>query len=320
MESLANLESFVRSAETGSFSGAARRLGLTPAAISRNVATLERHLGVRLFQRSTRKVTLTEAGERFLASIGEPLERLQSAIADTSSDRDAPSGVVKVSVSPTLGVEHVLPLLPRFRALHPAIRMDWQLSNRPVDLVAEGFDAAIGGGFELAAGVVARTLAPAHLIAVASPAYVAKHEMPDDPEGLAALEGIAMRSSRTGRLRTWTMRDERGREAVARIDPSLVLDDAGAMCRVAALGLGVALVAVPDALPYLERGALVRVLPRWWADAGNISIYYASRTLLPAKTRAFVAFVREAFARERLAERFSQSASRPRPKRKKLRT
>src|SRR5258707_10144516 len=106
METLANLESFVRSAETGGFSAAARRLALTPAAVSRNVAMLERNLGVRLFHRSTRKLTLTEAGERFLEAIGGNLDGLQAAIAGVANDRGEPAGVLKVSMSLTFGIDH----------------------------------------------------------------------------------------------------------------------------------------------------------------------------------------------------------------------
>src|SRR6266446_5987649 len=149
METLANLESFVRSAESGSFSTAARRLSLTPAAISRNVATLERNLGTRLFHRSTRKLTLTEAGELFLQQIGNNLEGLQDAISAMLADKGEPAGVLKVSVSLILGLSYIMPLLPEFLGRYPRIRPDWQFDNRQVDLIAEGFDAAIGGGFEL---------------------------------------------------------------------------------------------------------------------------------------------------------------------------
>src|SRR5205814_10048839 len=106
METLANLESFVRSAETGGFSGAARRLALAPAAVSRNVATLERNLGVRLFQRSTRKLTLTEAGERFFHAIRNNLDELQASIASVATDRGEPAGVLKISMGMTFGVEY----------------------------------------------------------------------------------------------------------------------------------------------------------------------------------------------------------------------
>lgn len=307
METLANLESFVRSAEHGGFSLAARQLGLTPAAVSRNVAILERNLGVRLFHRSTRKLTLTEAGERFLQSVRGNLEGLQAAIADVASERGEPSGVLKVSTALNFGIEYVLPLAPTLLARHPGIRIDWHFESRQVDLIAEGFDAAIGGGFELSPGVVSRPLAPAHIIAVASPGYMEGRSKPNDPGGLRELDGIVMRSARTGRVRAWTMRNAAGHEQPAELREHLVFNDPAAMTRAALLGLGVTLVAVPDALPHLESGALVRLAPKWYADAGPISLYYASRTLLPAKTRVFVDHVVDAFQRERLAERFAGS-------------
>ena len=130
METLANLESFVRSAEAGSFSVAARRLSLTPAAVSRNVAILERNLGVRLFQRTTRKLTLTEAGERFLLAMQDHLQGLQAAIADAATDRGEPAGVLKVSMGLTFGADYILPLLPGFLARYPNIRPDWRFETR----------------------------------------------------------------------------------------------------------------------------------------------------------------------------------------------
>ena len=307
METLANLESFVRSAESRSFSEAARRLALTPAAVSRNVAMLERNLGVRLFQRSTRKLTLTEAGERFLASIGGNLDALQSAIAALADHSGAPAGPLKVSMSPTFGVEHILPLLPAFLERYPLVRPDWYFENRPVDLIAEGYDAAIGGGFELSPGVVSRPLAPIHLVAVASPAFMAGRQPPTDPAGLAALSGILMRSSATGRLRQWVMRDAAGAAMPAAQLESVLVNDPTAMRAAALMGLGVTLLAVPDVLPQLERGELVRLLPRWYVDAGAISIYYATRSQMPAKTRVFIDFVAETFERHQLARRFAGS-------------
>jgi DNA-binding transcriptional LysR family regulator len=307
METLANLESFARSAETGSFSAAARRLALTPAAVSRNVALLERNLGVRLFQRSTRKLTLTEAGERFLVEIGGNLDALQAAIASVSTDRSEPAGVLKVSMAPTFGITYVMPLLPAFLARYPMVRPDWYFENRQVDLIAEGYDAALGGAFDLAPGVVARALAPAHLVAVASPAYMAGRVPPADPGDLVELDGIVLRSSRTGRLRQRTMRDAAGGEMHARLSETIIVNDPAAMREAAILGLGVALLSVSDVLSSIERGELIRLLPRWYADAGAISIYYATRALLPTKTRVFVDFVVEAFERERLAQRFAGS-------------
>ncbi|CAN7483088.1 LysR family transcriptional regulator [Neorhizobium tomejilense] len=307
MESLANLESFMRSAELGGFSAAARRLALTPAAVSRNVAMLERNLGTRLFQRSTRRLTLTEAGERFLSEISDHVGALQAAIAGASSESAEPAGVLKVSMSPHFGTGYILPLLPEFMARYPLIRPDWSFENRQVDLIAEGYDAAIGGGFELTPGAVARVLAPAHIVLVASPAYVKDRPIPAHPADLANLDGIHMRSSNTGRIRQWVMRNASGDEVPVALREKMVLNDPAAIAHAASLGLGVAMIAMPDALSYMESGTLVRLLPDWYADIGPISIYYASKTLLPAKTRVFVDFVVEHFRKERLAERFAGS-------------
>lgn len=297
MESLANLESFARSAQTGSFSAAARLLALTPAAVSRNVAMLERNLGVRLFQRSTRKLSLTEAGESFLAGIGGNLEALQAAINAVSSDRGEPAGVLKVSLAPTFGIGHILPLLPAFLERYPLIRPEWHFENRPVDLIAEGYDAAIGGGFALTPGVVSRTLAAAHVVAVASPAYLARHAAPAHPADLPRHTGIVMRGSRTGRIRHWLMQDGAGNQASAALSENIVLNDPAAMREAAMLGLGVTLLVLPDVIAHLRRGELIRLLPDWHADAGPISLYYPSRTLMPAKSRVFIDFVVEAFQR-----------------------
>ncbi|WP_105403054.1 LysR family transcriptional regulator [Neorhizobium sp. T7_12] len=307
MESLANLESFMRSAELGGFSAAARRLALTPAAVSRNVAMLERNLGTRLFQRSTRRLTLTEAGERFLSEISDHVGALQAAIAGASSESAEPAGVLKVSMSPHFGTGYILPLLPEFMARYPLIRPDWSFENRQVDLIAEGYDAAIGGGFELTPGAVARVLAPAHIVLVASPAYVKDRPIPAHPADLANLDGIHMRSSNTGRIRQWVMRNASGDEVPVALREKMVLNDPAAIAHAASLGLGVAMIAMPDALSYMESGTLVRLLPDWYADIGPISIYYASKTLLPAKTRVFVDFVVEHLRKERLAERFAGS-------------
>ncbi len=298
------MECFSRAATTGSFSAAARQLALTPSAVSRNIAMLERNLGVRLFQRTTRKLTLTEAGDRLADSIRANLDGLLAALADVSSDTHEPAGVLKVSMATVFGAEYLVPLLPDFLARYPQIRVDWHLDNRHVDLVAEGFDVAIGRGSELSPGVVSRTLARVQVVALASPTYLAGRALPDDPSELADHDLIDMRSTRSGRLVRWTLSHISGAEMAAPTGERMAFNDPGALCSAAALGLGVALVAVPHALRYLKSGELVRLLPDWSADAGPISIYYANRSLLPAKVRVFVDHVVETFERQKLAEQF----------------
>ena len=305
METLANLESFIRSAECGSFSAAARRLGVTPAAVSRNVAMLERNLSVRLFQRSSRSLTLTEDGERFLASVSEGVESIQAAVAGVTTHSGKPAGVLKVSMPLAFGLDHVLPLLPAFMDRYPDVQVDWSFENRQVDLIGEGFDAAIGGGMELAPGVVAQRLAPLHVIAVASPEYLQGRQPPRQPHELEKLDGVSMRSALTGRLRVWRMRNREGVEATLQHKARVMADEPEAICRAALMGLGVAMIAMPNVERHLQSGALQRLLPDWYADLGAVSLYFTSQKLLPAKTRAFVDHVATAFREQNLARRLS---------------
>lgn len=306
METLNSLECFVRSAEAGSFAAAARRLGLTPAAVGKNVARLEAGLGVRLFQRSTRNLSLTEAGERFLAEVAPGLGSIRNALANLASADGQPGGTLKVSMGLVFGRDYILPLLGEFLGRYPAIRPDWHFDNRQVDLIAEGFDAAIGGGFELPPGVVARRLSPAHLVLLASPAYLDGRRPIRTPADLAQHDGIRIRSPQTGRVRPWGLshRGDKGQAPIA-LGERMFMSDPEAACHAALQGLGITLVSMQHALPYLESGQLQRVLPDWYVDAGITSVYYTAHKLLPAKTRAFVDFVLEHFRAQQLERRFS---------------
>jgi DNA-binding transcriptional LysR family regulator len=305
MGTLSNIECFVRSAESGSFAQAARRLGLTPAAVGKNVAKLESSLGVRLFQRSTRSLTLTEAGERFLREVEGGLNTLQGAMANLASSEGQPAGVLKVSMGVLFGRQYVMPLLAEFLARYPAVIPDWHFDNRAVDLIGEGYDAAIGGGFDLPPGAIARDLLPAHRIVLASPAYLAANPAPATPADLARHHGIMIRSPQTGRVRTWSLRNRDGQQAAIELKMRMTMGDPEAACQAACLGLGMTMVVKSLALPFLESGALVQVLPDWYVDGGSTAIYFPAQKLLPQKTRVFVDFIVEQFRRKGLAERCS---------------
>ncbi|BEP94067.1 LysR family transcriptional regulator [Acidovorax sp. A79] len=303
MQPLSHLESFVQSAECGSFSAAARQMGLTPAAVSKNVARLEASLGVRLFQRSTRRLTLTEGGQRLLAQIGPPLTALADAVDHAAEAEQQPAGTLKVSMGQAFGRAYLVPLLTEFLQRYPAIQPDWRFENRQVDLIGEGFDAGIGGGLNLNPDMVARTLGPIHLVVVGSPALLKGCKAPRHPADLARWDGIARRAIRTGRIPVITLRNRAGEAAAAEFRPRAVFDDPEAMCQAALMGLGLAVLPMPFAQPWLANGGLVRVLPGWWADAGPTSLYYPSKKLLPARTRVFVDFVVEQFAQRGFAQR-----------------
>jgi DNA-binding transcriptional LysR family regulator len=305
METLASIESFVRSAETGSFSAAARMLGLTPAAVSKNVATLERQLNTRLFQRSTRRLSLTEAGESFLAEVGAGLESVQMALANASRNEGKPSGTLKVSMAFAFGQRYLLPLMKRFLAEYPSIQPDWRFENRQVDLINEGLDVAIGGGIELSPGIIARELARPHLVLVASPAFISQQNIPNNPASINGWPAIVRRSSNSGRIQPWQLRTLNDEQEYIEPKVQIILNDPDAICQAAALNFGVALVPMPHVLPYLKNGSLIRILPEWYADVGPLSIYFSSTKLLPAKTRVFVDFVVKHFRDENLAKHIS---------------
>lgn len=305
MENFSSIECFVRSAEVGSFAEAARRLSLTPAAVGKSVAKLEMRLGVRLFQRSTRSLRLTEAGQRFLEEVSASLNTIQNAVANLASAEGSPAGTLKVSMGTVFGRLYILPMLGEFLRRFPAITPDWHFDNRQVDLIAQGFDAAIGGGFDLPQGVVARRLAPAHRVLVASPSWVAARTPIITPEDLHSCDGILIRSPQTGRIRSWPLSNQAQQQRPLSLKVRMTMSDSEAACAAAEQGLGVALVSMPFALPYLSKGTLQRVLPDWYVDDGNISIYYSEHKLLPGKTRAFVDFVIEQFAEQQLARYFS---------------
>ncbi|WP_460117750.1 LysR family transcriptional regulator [Pseudomonas sp. H3_G09] len=305
METFSSIECFVRSAEVGSFAEAARRLSLTPAAVGKSVAKLEARLGVRLFQRSTRSLTLTEAGQLFLSEVSASLTTIQNAVANLASAGGQPAGTLKVSMGTVFGRLYIVPLLGEFLQRYPAINPDWHFDNRQVDLIGQGFDAAIGGGFELPQGVVARRLTPAHRVLVASEDYLHNHAPISHPDDLKQHEGILIRSPQTGRVRSWQLTHRDQQHSPLTLRARMTMSDSEAACATAMQGLGIALVSMPFAVAYLQAGTLQRVLPDWFVDDGNISIYYAEHKLLPGKTRAFVDFVIEQFAEQGLGRRFS---------------
>nr|WP_297384929.1 LysR family transcriptional regulator [uncultured Roseateles sp.] len=300
-----HLDAFIAAADDGSFSAAARRLGLTPAAVSKSVAQFEARLGVRLFQRSTRRLALTTDGERLYGQVRLPWAEIGDALTDLRQGAGKPAGTLKVALAYTVGREYFVPMMESFVRRYPDVVPDLHFDNRQVDLVAEGFDVAIGGGIELTDALIARELARLRIVLVASPDYLSAHPAPTHPSELARHRGLLRRSLSSGRLLPWALKSRAGEEVVASVRPVMVLDDPEALAGAAASGMGIAMLPRPHALPLLERGELVRVLPDWSADSRPLSIYYTSRKLVPAKVRVFVDHVIEEFRERGHAERFA---------------
>lgn len=303
-ESISHLVSFIYSAEEGGFSAAARRLGLTPAAVSKNVARLERHLGVRLFQRTTRQLRLTSEGDDFLRQVAAPWRRIEDAVRDARQHAGQPVGALKIAVAPYVGRTYIVPMLEGFLRRYPGVVPDLHFENRQVDLVAEGYDVAIGGGIALNEGMVARELTPVRSIVVAAPGYLARRGWPRQPDQLSMHDGIGRRSRQSGRVAAWTLCNEYGSEAPVEMPTVLVCDDPEAIAQAALAELGCAVLPLPHAQPFLRSGVLVNVLPGWYVQGRPLCLYYSSRKLLPAKTRVFIDHVVSEFATRELGCEF----------------
>src|SRR5438105_11466946 len=193
MKQLQGLLAFVEAATTGSLTAAADRLEVTPAAVSKSLARLEQQLGVRLLNRSTRRIALTEEGSGFLAKARLALRALDDAVADVSQSARTPAGRVRISVGIAFGRRWVLPALPALTQRHAALAIEVDLDNRPIDLVAEGFDIGIRGGVIEDSNLVARRICRLPLVLVATPGYLRQAGAPRGIDDLLAHRLAAMR-------------------------------------------------------------------------------------------------------------------------------
>jgi DNA-binding transcriptional LysR family regulator len=270
----------------GSFSAAARQIGVSPAAVTKLVAQLESRLGVRLFERTTHHLSITEEGRELLGRIDVPLREVEEALASGRIAREA-RGAVKVSVPASFARMAIIPALPAFQERYPEIQLDLRLENRRVDLVAEGYDCAIGASLAPDSTLVARPLATLWQVLCASPAYLAAHGEPLRLSDLVGHRCIVMRSDTTGRLRGWEL-GGRGRQPDFEPAGGLRLTDPESVAAAAIAGCGIALVGVHHVARAIVDGRLVRVLKDVHGARFQIVIYYAKRRLLPPRTRAFV--------------------------------
>ncbi len=294
MLDLQQLASFIAVVNVGSFVGAADALGLSKAAVSRHVTDLETQLGVRLLHRTTRRLSLTDEGQRFHARATELLALAGELESETSAGSGEAAGVLRINAPLTFGNLHLAPLWPGFLAANPKVALDVTLNDRVVDLVEEGYDVAVRITNLASSQLVSRRLATTRVVLCASPAYLAEHGTPSHPRELAGHEVISYAYWTGGD--DWRFTGADG-EARVRVRPR-IHTNSGDTCRIAALsGLGVVL--QPDFLvgDDLRRGDLVELLPGWRSLELGIHAVYASRKHLPMKTRRLVDFLVEAFAK-----------------------
>jgi len=284
MKQLQGLLALIEIAAAGSFAGAARRLGLTPAAVSKSLARLEEQLGVRLVQRSTRTARVTGEGERFIAKARDALRLLDDAVAEVSQAAREPAGVVRLSMGVAFGRLWVLPALPALAERFPKLTLEVELDNAPVDLVANGIDIAIRGGAATDAGFVARRVCKLPLVLVASPGYLARAGVPQSHAEIERHRCIQLRFA-DGTAAPWAFRVN-GRRVAVTPHAALVGTDSDAIVELALAGGGIAQCALYQALPHLQAGRLKAVLADTH-DAGTreFVLVYPHRQFLAPRVR-----------------------------------
>jgi DNA-binding transcriptional LysR family regulator len=284
---------FVRTVEAGSFAGAAKKLGISPVAVGKNVQRLERQLGVRLLQRSTRKLALTEEGRLYYERCTGPLRDLENAQSVIAEKGRSPSGSLRVTSLSPFGRAYVLPLVPAFSRRYPAIELELHLDDAVSDMIAGGYDVGIRAGEARDGSMVMREVAPLNFVVCGAPSYLAERGAPATPADLAMHNCLRLRGrGPAGRALNWSLGP--GRIAVLPpVSGNFLTHDIPTLVAAAVQGQGLAFAPLPLVLPLFRSGALRPVLPECASQVARIYIHYLSRKNLPARVKVFVNFMLE---------------------------
>jgi len=313
MDRLQAIIAFARVVESGSFARAAERLDVSVSSVSRQVSDLEAHLDARLLNRTTRRLSLTESGRAFYERSLQLLADLEEAEESASAGTARPRGTLRLTCGTTFGVRHLAPAIAEFVTRHPQMRFDVELSDRAVDLVDEGFDAALRIGKIGSQQLVGRKVGVTRLICCASPAYLERHGVPQKPEDLAAHACLSYEYS--PQKNVWPFRDGSGSDRSVRIDGPVHANNGRFLVSLAVAG--VAITIEPDFIvgPEVRAGRLVAILLAFQPPPSTIQLVYPSRRHLSAKVRAFADFLRERFAAAEWTLAPARTAGEHRPRR-----
>lgn len=289
------MSAFATVVDAKGFAAAARRLGLSKASVSRLVQRLEDRLGVRLLNRTTRRLSLTEAGRTFYDGAHRMLSEAASAEAAVTQLAARPTGTLRLSVPMSFGSRHLGPLLADFLTLCPELGLDMVLGDRLIDLVEEGFDAALRIGSLGGSNVVSRRLCRVRRVVAASPAYLARRGTPQTPAELTGHDCLHYSYDAAGR--SWRFRDANRGETSVEIGGRVEMNNGDALAALAIAGHGLCLLPTFIIGDALADGRLVSLLPGW-QDAADMSLHvvYQDRRNLAPKVRAFVDFLAERLA------------------------
>lgn len=294
MDTLNGISAFVKTAELGSFVAAGRVLEISASAVGKAVARLEQQLGVRLLQRSTRRIQLTDEGRLFLERCRQILDDLDDAQAMVMQARESPRGRLRVS-APIISYHFLLPLIPDFHARHPDVQLDIDFNDRIVDLIDEGIDVAIRSGALPDSRLVSRPLQAFRLLLCAAPAYLARHGTPRTARDLAQHAGVRFRYPNSGKLQAWPL-PPADMDTDLRVGTALVCNNMEAVLGATLHGMGIG--CMPDFLvaQALSSGDLVCVLGERTGTDGRFNAIWPSSRHLSPKVRVFVDHLSERLA------------------------
>jgi DNA-binding transcriptional LysR family regulator len=281
---------FVAVVENDGFSAASRTLGISKSAVSKRISQLEKHLGVQLLHRTTRKLSLTEAGERYLEHAAQALTaagRAEDAVTELQGE---PQGKLKISSPMSFGRLHVAPLIPKFMQRYPKLKIDLTMDDRNIDLVAGGIDVAIRSGEMPDSTLIARKLAPLRQVLCASPGYVELYGMPVTPPELTERNCILF--SYSGDANEWTLNKD-GRSEAVLVSGNYRVNNSEAILVALREGIGIGRLPTFVAGPDLKAGNLVRILESYHIPDHTFYAIFPERQYLPAKVRVFLDFAIE---------------------------
>ncbi|MFM0202660.1 LysR family transcriptional regulator [Paraburkholderia fungorum] len=288
---LSELEGVLAVARHRSFRAAATELGVSTSALSHAIAALEARIGVRLFNRTTRSVSLSEAGAQFVDSVAPALSTIRVAIEQAGSYRDTPAGTLRINTSAG-AARQVMPLLLDYLRRYPEMKLDLVTEGRMIDIVVEGFDAGIRLAESVPQDMIAVPFnAPQRFAVVGSPAYFADHPKPRTPDDLRAHRCIRLRMP-SGRIYHWEF-ERRGEAISVDVQGMLTLDEPLLVMQAAREGFGLAYMTEWNVAADLEAGTLQRVLEDWTPPFDGLCLYYPGRRHVPAGLRALIEMIRE---------------------------
>jgi DNA-binding transcriptional LysR family regulator len=288
---LSELTAFVAVAEHRSFTKAAARIGVSPPTMSQTIRSLEERVGVRLFNRTTRSVALTEAGDRLLAEIQPIVEGVDRALESVNSFRDKPMGNLRLAVARPAAAMLLAPFIQPFLAEYPAISLEVVVDDTHRDIVSGRFDAGIGVGHRVERDMTTlRIVDDFRMLAVAAPDYLARHPAPSHPRDLHSHNCIRYRLPWDDSIQPWVLIKGRQRAEIA-VEGSLTVNDYDLLTRATLDGVGVAYLAEPPIAAELAQGRLVNLLEGWSHTLPGVFLYHPSRRQPPMPLQVFLRFV-----------------------------